>query len=277
MNQRRSILILSLFGTLLVSLSLQSALFGNVHPDRNTPLFDINSETIDYLVLDIAGGTFPLYFVQKDNRWWLSLDQKITYPLDQRRFSAFLSVLSEKRPMFRTSVQNHSVHKTGAHAPFIVEAVYKNGTILNLFIGDTNADGAFLYVSDGETVYRITDNISGFLDGRTSAWIQHKPLLALLEKTTIQHAYISNNGDISIPAKEPLEGLQDALSGLYSIDITNIPHDPVTTMTLELGNRNTMLLYFSNLSPEFILMTEEVYNTSWIIPTESFERLLEFF
>lgn len=277
MKQFRFTLVLSLLAAFLVSLAILSALSETVRPELNAPLVEVNPETIEYIALDMAGGTFPLYFVPKDNRWWLSVDRTTRYPLDPERFEAFLSALSEKRPLFRTGVLDHAIHTTGSDAPFVLDVVYRNNTTKSLRIGETNADGAFIYVSDGEEVYRIADNISAFLDGRTSVWVRQNPFSEILEKTTVERASLVNRSSVPIPAKKPLDGLHNALRGLYCMDITNIPHDPSIIMNLELGNGDGMELKFSALSPQYILMTDNVYNASWILSADSLEALLNFF
>jgi len=238
----------------------------------------VQPEKIDYLLLQGSAASFPLFFTRINGSWMLTIDDTAFYPVDTERFTAFLSVLTDRRPFHDTGVRDPGVYSTGSGTSFSLTAGFGEKEMEQVYFGNPGTDAGNRYVSFGETVYRTDNSILPFLDLHTAFWIRKRPLETPLQKTSIQSATITN-GNVSSSAREnALPALYDALRACYCIDITNIPvEDKAITLTITTADSKTRTLRFTFLSDEYACMYEDIHNVSWIISVKTLEEIESLF
>ena len=278
MKNRNQLLIVLMLASLLATLFINDTILRSDTKGSKNSFLSASRHALEYIVLDNPDGAFPLIFLKDDNRWFLTLDNVARYPLNETRFASFLAELDKDRRFKPTDVTDHLLHGTGEHALFMLETGFDNGSKNTVFFGNTNMDERYRYFSLDSVVLRTDNGIGRYLDNRTASWVDLTPFKGLFDKTSLQRAVlVRDNTTHQLLDNIALTGLQSTLRAVYCIDITNIPHEPETTLILELGNLSSINLEFTHFNDEYAIMTESVYNVSWIIPQQTFTILAGYF
>ncbi len=241
-----------------------------------------NAERVTRFEISSPHAGYPIVIEKSGSTWLLIIDSEHRYPADQAHVSRFLSAISSPRTIEPVFGDKTAYGIDEEASPRITAFTASGKNCLDILAGNTSADNSSQFFFDAHTgkSYRSSPTLSGIDERGTAYWANLSPFAALLkgkeiERVTyagkdIRKAYTRGEGAESDQA---IDALQENLSTLFCVDITNIPVDADEFITLELGDLTSLRIGIHRLNVDYALVRDEPNGNSWIITETSRKKI----
>ncbi len=238
-------------------------------------LLEADSEDVVRVTIEGPLPGIPLVIERDSDSWTLSLGGETRYPADGSTVEGFLDELSKGRKAFVINGIDGFARVSAGPGECNVRIDAGKGN-LTLAFGQSNADERYRYLRiDGGPIFRTDNELSPWLDNRTSRWVDLYPFRKRLAGNSVQRVIAYGDG-LYRETNEAvaLSDFEDSIASLKCRDISNIPPSPGLYLRVECGDASVIQLSFTGLDPETVLMTEMDTGRSWVMGSAVYESLI---
>lgn len=262
--------------SLLIIFGSAVFLFSACFPERSRKklISARDSERVTRFEISSPRVGYPIVIERVGNDWLLIFDSDHRYPADQAHVSRFLSALSAPRTIEPVVGERTPYGIDDKTSPRITAFTASGKNCLDILAGNTSADNLSQFFFDAFTgkSYRSSPTLSGIDESGSAYWANLSPFAEPLKGKEIERVtYAGKNirkvytrGE-SVETDQAIDALQENLSTLLCVDITNIPVDTEELITLELGDLTSLRVGIHRLNDDYSIVRDESNGNSWII------------